>query len=72
MLYHLSMQFVQPHQELTDDEVLGILREAIASAGGLTRQADLLLASVGAEHLVDSLRAVGLHVIRPVQWRLHR
>ena len=37
-------------------------------AGG----ADVYLAGIGAEHLVDRLRAAGLQVIRPVQWQVHR
>ena len=66
------MLFVQPHEELTDDEVADVLRQSIANAGRLPRHADLFLASICAEHLVDSLRAAGLQVIRPVQWRLHQ
>jgi hypothetical protein len=38
--------------------------------GGLSRQANLFLAGVCAEHLVDGLRAAGLPVIRPAQWRI--
>jgi hypothetical protein len=53
------MLFVQPHEELTDDEVADVLRQSIANAGRLPRHADLFLASICAEHLVDSLRAAG-------------
>jgi hypothetical protein len=66
------MLFVQPHEELTDDEVADVLRQSIANAGRLPRHADLFLANICAEHLVHSLRAAGLQVIRPVQWRLHQ
>jgi hypothetical protein len=37
----------------------------------LPRHADLFLAGICAEHLVDGLRSAGLIVIRPVEWRLH-
>jgi hypothetical protein len=49
-----------------------VLRQSIATAGRLSRQADIFLSGVCAEHLVDSLRAAGLLVIRPAQWRLHQ
>jgi hypothetical protein len=65
------MLFVPPHEELSDEEVAAVLRQSIAAAGRLSRQADLFLVGVGAEHLVDGLRAAGLLVIRPSQWRLH-
>ena len=48
-----------------------MLRQSIACAGRLPRHADVSLAGVCAEHLVDGLRAAGLIVARPVQWRLH-
>jgi hypothetical protein len=38
----------------------------------LPRHADLLLAEICAEHLVEGLRAAGLIVARRAQWRLHR
>jgi hypothetical protein len=66
------MLFDAPHEELSDEEIAAILRQSIAAAGRLSREADLFLAGVSAEHLVDGLRAAGLLVIRPVQWRLHR
>jgi hypothetical protein len=66
------MLFEPPHEELSDEEIAAVLRQSIAAAGRLSRQADLFLAGVGAEHLVDSLRAAGLLVIRPVRRQLHR
>ena len=65
------MLFAEPHDELSDEEIVGVLRQSIANAGQLSRHADLYLAGVCAEHLVDGLRAAGLVVIRPAQWRLH-
>ena len=66
------MLFVQPHDELSDEEIADILRQSIASARQLPRHADVFLAGVCAKHLVDGLRAAGLLVVRPVQWRLHQ
>jgi predicted nucleic acid-binding protein len=65
------MLFETPRYELSDEEVVAILRQSMASAGRLPRHADLWLAGICAEHLVDGLRAVGLIVARPAQWRLH-
>ena len=62
-----SMLFEMPYDELTDQEIAAVLRQSIASAGRLPRHADVYLAGVCAEHLVDGLRAAGLLVIRPVQ-----
>jgi hypothetical protein len=66
------MLFDPPREELSDEEVAAVLRQSIAAAGRLSRQADLFLAGVCAEHLVEGLRAAGLLVIRPVRWELHR
>ena len=66
------MLFEPPHEELSDEEIAAVLRESIAAAGRLSRQADLFLAGVCAEHLVDSLRAAALLVIRRVRRGLHR
>ena len=66
------MLFEPPHEELSDEEVVAVLRQSIAVAGRLSRNADLFLAGVCAEHLVDGLRAAGLLVIRPLRWELHR
>jgi hypothetical protein len=65
------MLFAYPHEELSDEQVTDVLRQSIADAGRLPRHADLLLAGICAEHLVDGLRSAGLIVIRPVEWRLH-
>ena len=48
------MLFEPPHEELSDEEIAAVLRQSIAAAGRLSRQADLFLAGVGAEHLVES------------------
>jgi hypothetical protein len=47
------MLFDPPHEEHSDEEVVAILRQAIAAAGRLSRQADLFLAGTRAPHLVD-------------------
>ena len=39
---------------------------------GCPRHADVWLAGICAEHLVDGRRAAGLIVARPTQWRLHQ
>ena len=65
------MLFETPHAELSDEEVAAVLRQTMASAERLRRHADLWLAGICAEYLVDGLRAAGLIVARPVQWRLH-
>jgi hypothetical protein len=65
------MLFQAPQHELADEEVAAILRQAMASAGRLPRHAELFLAGICAEHLVDELRAAGVIVARPVQWRMH-
>jgi hypothetical protein len=66
------MLFTEPYEEVPDEEVASVLRQSIANAGRLPRNVDVFLAGVCAEYLVDGLRAAGLQVIRPVQWRLHR
>jgi hypothetical protein len=66
------MLFQPPQQELSDEEVAAILRRAIASGGRLSRQADVFLAGVCADHLVDGVREAGLIVARLVRWQLHR
>jgi hypothetical protein len=65
------MLFVPPHEELSDEEIAAVLRQTIAGAGRLSRHADVFLAGVCAEDLVDGLREAGLLVIRPVRWRLN-
>jgi hypothetical protein len=69
--YCPPMLFQPPQEELSDEEIAAVLRQSIACAGRLPRHADVSLAGVCAEHLVDGLRAAGLIVARPVQWRLH-
>jgi len=64
--------FIPPHDELTDEEIAALLRQSIANAGRLPRQAEVFLAGICAEHLVEGLRAAGLLVVRPVRWRLHQ
>jgi hypothetical protein len=66
------MLFQPPQDELSDEEIAAVLRQTIAGAGRLPRHADVFLASICAEHLVDGLRAAGLIVVRPAAWRLHR
>ncbi len=66
------MLFEPPQHELSDEELVAVLRHSIASAGRLPRRADLFLAEICAEHLVEGLRAAGLIVARRAQWRLHR
>jgi hypothetical protein len=66
------MLFPQPYEELSDDEIADIMRRSIADAGRLPRHADVFLAGICAEHLVDGLRAAGLLVVQPMQWQLHR
>jgi hypothetical protein len=61
-----------PQQELSDEEIAAVLRQAIVRGGRLSRQADVFLASICAEHLVEGLGDAGLVVARPVRWALHR
>ena len=70
--YHPPMLFQPPHEELSDADIVAVLCEAMSGAGRLPRSADVYLAGICAEHLVDRLRAAGLQVIRPVQWQVHR
>ena len=60
------------HEELSDEEIARVLRQSIVDAGCLSRDADVFLAGICADHLVEGLRPAGLLVIRPAQWRLHR
>ena len=73
--YDRAMLFETPQEELTDEEVAAVLRQTFgrwASAGRLPRHADVWLAGICAEHLVDGLRAAGLLVVRPTLWRMHQ
>ncbi len=63
------MLFETPHDELSDEEIAAVLRQSITCAGRLPRHADVFLAGICAEHLVEGLRAAGLMVIRPLEWR---
>ena len=65
------MLFAPPHEELSDAEIARVLRQSIFDAGRLPRHADVSLAGICADHLMDGLRAAGLLVIRPLQVRLH-
>jgi hypothetical protein len=65
------MLFQPPHQELSDDEIAEVLRHTITGAGRLPRSADVFLAGICAEHLVNGLKAAGLRVVRAAEWRLH-
>jgi hypothetical protein len=64
------MLFETPPDELSDEEIAAVLRQSIAAAGRLSRLADVYLAGICAEHLVDGLRAAGLLVVRPAQRKL--
>jgi hypothetical protein len=66
------MLFQPPQQELSDEELAAVLRQAIVRGERLSRQADVFLAGICAEHLVEGLRDAGLVVARPVRWALHR
>ena len=56
--------FPETYQTLSDEEIAAVLRQAIMRSGRLPRSADLYLAGVCAEHLVDELRTAGLDVVR--------
>jgi len=66
------MLFQPPYEELSDEEIAEVLRRTIAEAGRLPRTADVFLAGICAQHLVEGLRAAGLIVARATEWRLHR
>jgi hypothetical protein len=57
---------------MKDRAEIGEILIGIANTGRLPRHADVFLAGICAEHLVDELRTAGLVVVRPVDWRLHR
>jgi hypothetical protein len=64
----LSMEqpslFPDTRHDATDAEVVSALRVAIARGGRLPRFAELYLASISAEYLVDALRSAGLDFVR--------
>jgi hypothetical protein len=61
------MLFERPHEGLSDEEVAAVLRQSIAAAGRLSRNADSVSRRRLREHLVDGLRAAGLLLMRPAQ-----
>jgi hypothetical protein len=65
------MLFQPLQEELSDEEIVEVLRQTIACAGRLPRSDDVFLVEICAEHLVEGLRRAGLIVARPVQWQLH-
>ena len=56
--------FPDERQSVTDEEVVEVLRTAIARSGRLSRMADLVLSSICAEHLVDELHLADFDVVR--------
>jgi hypothetical protein len=62
--------FPETVRAATDEEVMAAFRIALSRGGRLNRMADLYLASVCAEHLVDQLHIAGLRVVKdtPVRW----
>jgi hypothetical protein len=62
--------FPDPRLTATDDEVVEVLRAAIASSRGLSRMSDLILSGVCAEHLVERLHLAGLEIVRQAPMRL--
>lgn len=56
--------FPEPQPTLPDEEVVEMLRAAIARAGRLPRSADMLLCGLCAQYLVEELRGAGMEVVR--------
>jgi hypothetical protein len=56
--------FPDLRRNATDEEVVHVLRTAIARGGRLPRMAELFLSGVCAEHLVEELHLAGLEVVR--------
>ena len=48
--------FPETYETLSDEDIAAVLRQAIVRGRRLPRSADLYLAGVCAEHLVDELR----------------
>ena len=63
--------FPDPRRNATDEEVIHVLRIAIARGGRLPRMAELFLSGVCAEHLVDELHLADLEVVRKAPVRFH-
>jgi len=55
--------FPDLRQNATDEEVVQVLRIAIARGGRLPRMAEMYLSSVCAEHLLAELRTAELEVV---------
>ncbi len=55
--------FAGLQRNATDEEVVQVLRLAIARGGRLPRMAELYLSSVCAEHLLEALRRARLGVV---------
>jgi hypothetical protein len=53
----------QPGREVSYDELTALLAGAVADGIRLPREADLLLATICADYLVDRLRLAGLTVV---------
>ena len=56
--------FPDVRRDATDAEVVEALKITLARGGRLPRLAELYLASIGAEYLVDELRGAGLEFVR--------
>jgi len=56
--------FPDPRPELTYEEVIAVVRDAITRGGKLSRLAELYLAMLCAEHLVRELRGEGIDLVR--------
>lgn len=57
-------------QTVPDEEVVDVLRSAIARGGRLPRTAELFLSGICAEHLVAELHLADLEVVRRPAVRL--
>jgi hypothetical protein len=57
--------FPEPWAAVPDDEVIELLREAIARGGRLSRSAEMLLCGLCAQHLIEALHGAGLACVCP-------
>ena len=62
--------FSDLRRDATDEEVMQVLRIAIARGGRLPRLAEMYLSSVCAEHLLAELRTAELEVVHRATMRL--
>jgi hypothetical protein len=62
--------FPDLRQNATDEEVVQVLRIAIARGGRLPRMAEMYLSSVCAEHLLAELRTAEFEVVHRAAKRL--